>query len=140
MQITCKIGSEWHTTSFAKGFTFLIEEGQEIHIYKSSAQLVRKEPPELIGNKGKHGSWTQYQFKVKEGAILKFYSQSDKLKANGFFKVCPSAPLIKISGANYRDDGAWLEGQLEWLSPTEMYINPLEIASFDEQNLTIQYI
>lgn len=139
MIISIKIGSESHTSNWAKGFVFVVAEDKEEHIYKSSAvKLVRKNAPNLIGSKGRHGSWTRYQFDVPEGTILKLFTQSNKGSASGFFKASAEASLTKAYGMITHGNGAEIEGQIEWLSPTEFEVDPPQIASFDRGNLTIE--
>jgi hypothetical protein len=139
MLVTVNIGSESHTTNWAKGFVFVVDGSNEEHIYKSlKAKLVRKNPPELIGNKGRHGSWTRYQFEVPEGTILKLFTQSNLEKVSGYFRVNRTAPLINAYGAITHGNGADIEGQLEWISPTEFNIDPLYIADFDKDGLKIE--
>jgi hypothetical protein len=139
MIITVEIGSESHTSNWAKGFVFLVKDGKEDHIYKSpSARLIRRDAPNLIGNKGRHGSWTRYQFDVAEGSILKLFTQGNGQSGSGYFRVSANAPLIKAYGATTHGNGAEIEGQIEWISPNDFNVDPRLIASFDKDNLTIK--
>jgi hypothetical protein len=138
MIITLMIGSESHTTNWAKGFVFVVNGEIEEHIYKSSkARLVRKDPPHLIGTKGRHGSWTRYQFDIPEGTVLKLFTQSNNENVSAYFKVSASAPLIRAYGAIAHGNGAEVEGQIEWISPTEFDVDPKYIAAFDKGGLSL---
>ncbi len=139
MIVSLEIGSEQHTSNWAKGFVFIVENDKEEHIYKSPlAKLIRKDQPNLIGNKGRHGSWTRYQFDVPEGTILKLFTQSNKGKACGYFRVSSDAPLTKAYGMITHGNGAEIEGQIDWISPNDFNLDPTMIEAFDKGNLTIE--
>lgn len=139
MKVYVTIGNEFHTSTHAKGFIFVLDGKSEEHIYKSKkVKLVRKEDPILIGSKGRHGLWTSYTFDVPEGTTIKLFTTDDKKSASGFFKVSSSAPLVRVHGAICHGNGAEIEGQLEWLSPSEFEVDPKYIAHFDRDRLTIE--
>lgn len=141
LKVSVEIGSEWHSTNHAKGFVFVVgKDGKDEHIYKSpSAKLIRKDRPNLIGSKGRHGSWTRYTFEIAEGAILRLYTDSNHGTSCGYFRVSANAPLVQVYGEACYGNGAEIEGQIEWISPTDLKfeIDPRQIAWFDRDNLTI---
>lgn len=123
MQIEILTGREWHTSNTVSGYVFVLGyinrwNWAQTLIHESDvASLVRREKPELIGNKGKHGVWYPSTYDVPAGTYLKFWSAHNKHTVQAIFKVSHSAPLSMWYGAVYGEQGAEITGQLEWVDP-----------------------
>ena len=117
MKIEAVTGSEWHTSHGAKGFVFVVSDGQEQHIHESK-QVTKLDIDWTNVQNGKHGRWATTLYEVPPGTILKLfaiatYRGRPNGGGGGYFIVDPSVPEIQATGGDYSGRGGSLCGHLQ---------------------------
>jgi hypothetical protein len=123
--IKTQTGSEWHSSYGAKGYVFVVQHGQEAHIYQSQAARLIEQEWQNVDSRGVHGKWCAASYEIADGTVLKLFAtgtRHDRTDEGGaaFFVVDSMAPVVAATGGTYAGRGGSIEGPIRRLSLEEV--------------------